>query len=114
VSAGADIAELRTQVEELNRSIDNIEPTLESSSEQLMTFRQLERVALRYLTIAKRMGLPDDVNRAIEFLFRLIVIIRMVQISMNMLMLGTPYGWLMGAAGLVMTGLSMGSVLEGY
>lgn len=77
-------------------------------------FMQLERVALRYLTIARRLGLPDEVARATEFLSRLLVVIRMVQISTNMLMLGTPYGWAMGAAGLVLSGLSIYDSTAGY
>jgi hypothetical protein len=66
------------------------------------------------LAIAKQMGLPDDVTRAIGILSRLIVVIRMAQMTVYMLELATPYGWLMGAAGLAMTTISAGSILEGY
>jgi hypothetical protein len=75
--------------------------------QSLATFSQLERVALRYLVISRRLGLPDNVNNTLQQLSQLVIMIRMAQMSINMLMLGTPFGWAMGAAGLIMTGLSV-------
>jgi hypothetical protein len=60
------------------------------------------------------MGLPEGVAQATEILSRLVVTIRVVQMSYNMLMLGTPFGWAMGAAGIAMSGLSLYDSVAGY
>lgn len=86
---------------------------LPQTEKVLNNFRQLERVALRYLAIARRMGLPEDAEQAIRIFSQLIVVIRMTQMSLGMLA-GGPLGIAMGAAGLIMAGLSASSMLEGY
>jgi hypothetical protein len=83
-------------------------------SKNLGSFRQLERVALRYLALAQRFGLPDDVDKAASAVARLIVLLNMAQMSMNMLMKGTAVGWAMGIASFGMTALSAGNMMEGY
>jgi len=106
-----DIAQLRREIQALRREIEQLEPKLEKGTRQLETWRQLERVALRYYTLARRMGLPEDADKALRILTRILMTMRMIEITGTMLFAGTPYGWLMGAAGLVMVTASM---LEGY
>lgn len=108
-------------LQEITRLLDGIQvkttrihSELPKTKEALMTFQQFERVALRYLALARRMGLPDDIAQTTEMISRLIITVRMLQMSMNMLMLGTPFGWLMGAAGIAMTGLSLYDSMVGY
>jgi hypothetical protein len=49
------------------------------------------------------MGLPDSAVQATELVSRLIIIVRMAQMSLNMLMTGTPIGLAMGIASLTLT-----------
>ena len=72
----------------------------------MSNFNKLEDIAVRYLAIAKRMGLPDDVQQSVDAIARLIVLIRSAQMAMNLFMLSNPYGWALGAAGMVMVGFS--------
>jgi hypothetical protein len=85
---------------------EKINNDLPKTRESLDSFNQLERVALRYLAISRRMGLPDDINGGIQKLAGALVTLRMAMISTTYLMLGTPLGVAMGGAGLVMAGLS--------
>lgn len=61
----------------------------------LKNFKQLEQVALRYLAIARRIGLPEEIEAAINAISRLIVIIRQLHFTIGLLegSLG-PIGWL--------------------
>jgi hypothetical protein len=53
-------------------------------------FNKLEMIAVRYLAIARRMGLPDDVQAAVDVIARLIVLIRSAQMAMNLFMASNP------------------------
>jgi hypothetical protein len=98
--------EIKTK--QLNNDLPRTQSTLDS-------FKQLERVTIRCLALTRRMGLPDDVNNAITTLMRLISIIRMVQISINMMQMATgPFGFIMGAAGLMTAAYSATDVFAGY
>jgi hypothetical protein len=110
----AETQELMRTMQQLMSLLNGVEAKttkinsdLPQTKSSLATFNQLERVAIRYLAIARRMGLPDEATQAVQVLSELVVMIRMTQMSMNMLMLGTPFGWAMGAAGLIMVGLSI-------
>jgi hypothetical protein len=113
VGAITDIQQLRMEIEELKRAVDDLEPSLKVAPERLATFRQLERVALRYLLLARRIGLPDDVNRATQFLTRILVMLRMAQMSIAMMATG-PIGILLGVAGIGLTVMSLADMSEGY
>lgn len=97
-----------------NVAVEKVERQTPVIRDNLENFRQLERIALRYLALAKQMGLPEDVNRAVTSLSQLIVMIRMAQMSLNALMSSNPYTMAIGIAGLIMTATSAGNVLEGY
>jgi hypothetical protein len=86
---------------------------LPATKETLATFRELERVAIRYLAIVQRMGLNDNVQNQIRVLSQLIVILRMAHMSYTMLTRGTFIGTLMGLASLTMTAFSIYDVMEG-
>jgi hypothetical protein len=116
----AETQELMRTMQELMVLLGHVEAKttrlndeLPRTKETMGTFRELERVAVRYLALARRMGLPDDSTKAIEVLSRLVVLAGMAQMSFNMLMRMTPYGWLMGVAGIAMTGLSFYDSLTG-
>jgi hypothetical protein len=99
--------ELMSLLNGVEAKTTKINSDLPQTKSSLATFSQLERVAIRYLAITRRMGLPDAVTQATQILSELLVLIRMTQMSYNMLMLSTPFGWAMGAAGLIMVGLSI-------
>lgn len=93
---------------------EKIQKDMPQTTRGLQTFRELERVALRYVALAQRIGVPTEVEKAMDVFSKLIILITMAHMSMNMLMRGTPAGWLMGIAGVAMTAMSMGNPLEGY
>ena len=102
----ADLQEIMQLLGKATVKMEDAERKLPKAKESVATLQQLERVALRYLALARRMGLPDDVAKATEFFSRLIIMLRMAQMSYNMLMAGTGVGLLMGIAGMGMTALS--------
>jgi hypothetical protein len=99
--------ELMTLLNGVEARTAKITSDMPQTKQSLATFSQLERVAVRYLALAKRMGLPDNVTQAVDVLSRLVVMARMAQMSFDMLMMGTPFGWAMGLAGLAMTTVSV-------
>ena len=88
-----------------NLRIDTSQAALDTKA-LMISFNKLEAIALRYLAIARNMGLPDDVDAAISTIARLIIIIKQVQLALNLLMLSTPYGWVMGVASILLIGSS--------
>lgn len=78
------------------------------------TFIEVERLALRWLVLAKRMGLPEDVDMAVSAIAQLITMIRMAQIAMNLAMASNPLTAAIGVAGLIGVAYSTGDLLAGY
>lgn len=78
--------------------------------------KQLERLFFRVLGIIQRMGLPDDVNKAISTIRKLIATLRMLQISISLIASTNPVTAAFGIVGLVGTAVEFGSgsILEGY
>lgn len=91
---------------------------LPQTTRTLATARQLERVMLRYLVLVRRMGLPDDAQKVIDTLAKILVTVRMLQMSINMLATGIAGGSLLGVlsgiAGLGILVVSAPQMLEGY
>jgi hypothetical protein len=80
---------------------------------QLGNFRQLERLAIRYLALTNRMGLPSDITAATQRISQLIVMLRMLQISLSTAA-GGPVGLLTGIAGVIGTALTVGELTNEY
>lgn len=87
------------------QNIQNDAPRIESA---LTSFRQVERLALRWLALSQRMGMPPDMQQVINIVTRLIVMLRMLQMSWNMMLMTNPITALIGIAG--MTGV----IFSGY
>lgn len=105
-----EIDRLLAGIELKINKIEGNTPTLERNLE---TFLQLERVALRYLAILNRLGLPEDAEAVISTLARLISMIRMAQITLNLFYAASgPIGWAAVAGGAIMTGLSGYGIYE--
>ena len=117
----SETQEIMSVLQEIMALLNNVEfktkkinDELPKTKNTLNTFRELERVVLRYVTLARKIGLPDDIDKAMNVVTQLIILLTMAQMSMNMLMRGTPAGVLMGIAGVGLTAMSMGNPLEGY
>lgn len=105
------IDKLLADIELKINTIEGKRPQLEST---LRTFQQVERLALRYLVLAQRMGLPEDVDSAINLIARLITSIRMLQISLSMLYATNPVTAAIGVAGLFGSAVTLTDSLAGY
>jgi len=101
------LADIELKITKINNDLPQTEKTFN-------TFRQLERLSVRWLVLVRQMGLPDDANRAISVIARLIVMINMARMSLNMLAMSNPLTFFSGAIGLGMTVISVGNSLEGY
>jgi hypothetical protein len=70
-----------------------------NTKESLTTFKQLERVALRYMALTRQMGLGEDANKVLETLSRIIITARMAQIAFQSMWLAAgPIGWVQWAS----------------
>jgi hypothetical protein len=118
LSETQQIFQLLTQIEQILNNVEvkseKIVTDLPKTKEALTTFRELERLALRWLLLARRFGLPEQVDGATNAFMRLIVVIRMAQMSINMMMLGNPVTFLIGVAGLTMSTMNALTMAEGY
>jgi hypothetical protein len=118
VSDAQQVYNLLVQIDALLRNVEvktlKLTSDLPRTQETLKTFNQLERVTMRYLAIARSMGLSDDINNAITRITQLISVIRMAQISMNMLMMSNPVTVAMGIAGMITTIATTADIFIGY
>jgi hypothetical protein len=98
-------------LQEIDRLLSQIDTHTDTTAEKTKTlqrsFNQLEQVALRYLLIARRLGLPDDAQRALDLLARTIIMLRQAQIAVNLLVTASgPLGWAMALASVGMVAVS--------
>ena len=70
--------------------------------------QQVERMVMRVLALMQRLGLPPNMSQAIHIIQRFIMAVRALRVAQQMLLLGTPFGWVMGVTGLVMAGMDVG------
>jgi hypothetical protein len=110
----ADLKEIMALIDGVTIKTEKINSELPRTQESLASMRQLERLALRYLTITKKMGMPDDIQGQIQIISQLIVTVRMLQISYAALTSSTPLGILMGIGGFILSGLTLYDSMEGY
>ena len=117
----SETQEIMSVLQEIMALLNNVEfkttkinNDLPKTKDSLATFQQLERVALRYIALARRMGVSEDIDNAIAKFAELIVVINMVYMSFNMLQRGTPIAVLSFIATISMSILSAGNMLEGY
>jgi hypothetical protein len=110
----ADLKEIMALIDGVTIKTEKINTDLPRTKESLANMKQLERLALRYLTITKRMGLPNEISGQIQLISQLIVTVRMLQISYAALTSTTPIGILMGIGGFLLSGLALYDSMEGY
>jgi hypothetical protein len=116
----SETREIMSVLQEIMALINNVEfktkvinEDLPKTQKAFTVFRQLEQVMLRYLVLARKMGLPNDINQAISSVAKLIVVVRMLQMTISMAAKG-PLG-LIGAIGSVgITAISVGEMTSEY
>lgn len=106
-----EVDRLLAEIEAKISVIEGSAPKLEST---LKTFTQLEQLALRWLVLARRMGLPEELDRGINLVARMISAIRMMQMASSLLMMTNPVTFAIGAAGLLGGALSLTDAFAGY
>jgi hypothetical protein len=85
----------------------NVEPAVVDVESLQKQFVQLEQIILRSLVLTRRMGLPDDVSRAISGIQRMIVLTNQLRIAMLALQAASgPVGWALAGLGLAVTAFS--------
>jgi len=115
MSSLGDIQQMYSMLQEMDRILAKVNTGLNDAELQAKktatTFRQLESVALRYLVIARRLGLPDNIDAGIQKILQFIVAIRQLDITLKMFQAGMgPIGWATLGASAIMTGLSFYSL----
>lgn len=78
--------------------------------------RRLETLMFRSLGLARRLGLPDDINQAIYTVQRWVMAIRMAHTAMVMLQAarmaaGDPIAWAMALVGGASAAMTMGELI---
>lgn len=103
----AETQEIMQVVQEIMRLLDGVElksnkvieqaPKLEKASS---TLKDAERLALRWLALGRKMGLPEQVEQATQIITTLVVMLKMLDISLTMVGGGGLRG-LIGLAGVL-------------
>lgn len=106
------LTEINKLLADIELKISKIEGNTRKIEKTTDDFRNLERLALRYLTISRRMGLPDQIEQATQLITTLVVMMRMLQISATMIS-GGGIGALIGIAGVISVTMQANDML-GY
>ena len=114
MSASSELRELVELARELKTLLGELERAeVPRTQEQ---FAKLEQVALRYLALANRLGLPDDLNAAINVAQRAAVNVAQLQRALELLAIAQaaagPLGWLAFGAAAGITALSFADTIE--
>jgi hypothetical protein len=115
MSSLGDIQQIHSMLQQISRLLDEIDTKTDTTTKKaqasIETFNNLEAVALRYLTITRRFGLPENIEQAITTITSLIVALRMAQTTLASLQLSMgPIGWAGFAASGALTAMSFGSI----
>lgn len=115
MSSLGDIQQIHSMLQQISRLLDEVDTKTDDVTRKTQvskeSFMRLEAVALRYLTIARRFGLPENIEQAITTITSLIVALRMAQTTISALQVGMgPIGWASFAASSVLTTMSFASI----
>jgi len=115
MSSLGDIQQIHVMLQEISRLLDDVDAKTdhvtkktEASTE---SFKELDTIALRYLTIAHRLGLPEDLDAALQTIALMIMALRQLQQTIIMteaVLAGAgPIGWLALGASIGYTAFSL-------
>jgi hypothetical protein len=120
LSETQQIYEILTQIDAILKGINLATEKLEQKAPAVQRstneFRQLERLALRYLVLAKRLGLPPEIDNAVQQISQMIIAIRMAQRSIQALsvsMYSNPITAAIAIGGLALAALSTSDFIMG-
>ena len=99
---------------DIEAKIDSIEGKKQSLEVTLEAFKDVERLALRWLVLSRQLGLPEDMDVAVGKIVRLISALRMLQISLSLMMATNPLTAVFGVAGLIGSVFTIQDVFAGY
>jgi len=106
-----EIYEIMLKIDELLNGIQvkagQVEERLPAMRDGAITAQQITRALYRMNHLMSHMGLGEDFNKALGTMQKMIFTIRMLQMSLNFLAWGTPYGYIMGAFGLATVGAAV-------
>lgn len=114
MSSLGDIQQIHGMLQQISKLLDEVDTKTDNvnskSRQAAEKLRELELVALRYLVIVQRLGLPDDVNMMIQKIAMMIVALRQLEmtiIATQAAFAGAgPIGWLALGASWGYTALS--------
>lgn len=118
MSSLGDIQQIHSMLQQISKLLDEVDTKTDGVSRKSQTateaLRQLESVALRYLVIARRLGLPEQVDVGIQKIAMMIVALRQLEmtiIATQAAFAGAgPIGWLALGASWTYTALSFYSL----
>jgi len=79
-------------LEEAKQQIEDLKTQISSA---LPSFGRLESVLFRALSLTRRLGLPESMDRAIQKVERMIMAVQLLHTSLITIEASTPYGWIM-------------------
>ena len=118
MSSISDIQQIHSMLQEISKLLDEVDTKTDAVTKKTVTsaesLRQLEAVAMRYLVIARRMGLPEGANQMLQKIAMMIIAFRQLEltiVSANRALAGAgPVGWLALGASAAYTALSFYSL----
>ena len=108
----ADLKEIMHMLQTAKNKAAALNEETKANEKAYRQFVMAERISLRYLALARQMGLPDEVEQATQIVTSLVVMLRMLQMSATMIS-GGGLGALIGIAGVVSVTLMANDML-GY
>jgi len=112
------VHEMLIKIDSLLSSIETKTESVDKKTERISgrgsELKEIEYIFYRVSSIMRRMGLPEDIDRAITQLQKAILTVRMLTTALYYLESGTPYGWAMAILGAVGAALITGGFTEGY
>ena len=76
--------------------------------------RQMERVLFRALALAQRLGLPENIDSAINKIQEMVMMVRLLHGALLMVESATPYGWAMALMSVMSSSLTTAELTHQY
>ena len=110
----SEIAELYSTLQEIGVMVDKIEvktETLRMETEHATgNLRETEYLLYRTVSLLGRLGLPPEIDKAIQVIQHMILTLRLLHTTYLFTQMGTPYGWALATISLVSTGITAATV----
>ena len=118
MSSISDIQTIHSMLQEISRLLDEVDTKTDNVTKKAATstesLKQLEAVAMRYLLIARRIGLPAEANAMLQKVTMMIVAINQLKLTLESAKVALagagPIGWLALGASAAYTALSFYSI----